>query len=368
MHAGRQFARQDHIERHRQRRSERQQRRQAEGDDAGLQDHKGAAKPGKDGANPSEAQPLAEKDDRQQGQDQRLHKENGNGFGHGDVPQRCKEKCGGRRQQQATARLQAKGAGRNSPQFQIVHERQHQCRLHEEAPEGDFKGTVRFTKKFGEYVQKRNDQHAGTHLCRTHRMPCIVRHSPFHRCILPIWKGRGQSGDLCQWQGCSRQLIRARCSIIATLHQRATARKIRGSAMPTALMEKCHKKGIRMTSQRQVIVGVIGDSEDHPDVDELYRRAVDEDSTISIATVYRTVKLLEEAGVIERLEFGDGRARYEEAGEHHEHLVDVETGEVIEFYHAELEALKEQIAKEMGYELVDHRLELFGRKLPDNKS
>ena len=123
--------------------------------------------------------------------------------------------------------------------------------------------------------------------------------------------------------------------------------------MPTALMEKCHKKGIRMTSQRQVIVGVIGDSEDHPDVDELYRRAVDEDSTISIATVYRTVKLLEEAGVIERLEFGDGRARY---------------GEVIEFYHAELEALKEQIAKEMGYELVDHRLELFGRKLPDNKS
>ena len=93
-------------------------------------------------------------------------------------------------------------------------------------------------------------------------------------------------------------------------------------------------------------------------------RAVKQDNTISIATVYRTVKLLEEAGVIERLEFGDGRARYEEAGEHHEHLVDVETGEVTEFYHAELEALKEQIAREMGYELVDHRLELFGRKLP----
>ena len=84
---------------------------------------------------------------------------------------------------------------------------------------------------------------------------------------------------------------------------------------------------------------------------------------VSIATVYRTVKLLEEAGIIERLEFGDGRARYEEAGEHHEHLVDLETGEVIEFYHAELEALKEQVAHEMGYELVDHRLELFGRKL-----
>ena len=93
------------------------------------------------------------------------------------------------------------------------------------------------------------------------------------------------------------------------------------------------------------------------------RRAVEQDNTISLATVYRTVKLLEEAGVIERLEFGDGRARYEEAGEHHEHLVDVETGDVIEFYHAELEALKEQVAREMGYELVDHRLELFGRKL-----
>ena len=122
-----------------------------------------------------------------------------------------------------------------------------------------------------------------------------------------------------------------------------------------------------MTSQRQVIIGVIGDSEDHPDVDQLYHRAVAEDSTISIATVYRTVKLLEDAGVIEKLEFGDGRARYEEAGQHHEHLVDVETGEVIEFYHAELEALKEQVAREMGYELVDHRLELFGRKLPPAK-
>lgn len=138
--------------------------------------------------------------------------------------------------------------------------------------------------------------------------------------------------------------------------------------MYNKLLENCLSKGIRMTNQRQVIVGVIGDAEDHPDVDELYRRAVAEDSTISIATVYRTVKLLEEAGVIERLEFGDGRARYEEAGQHHEHLVDVESGEVIEFYHAELEALKEQIAREMGYELVDHRLELFGRKLPESST
>ena len=133
--------------------------------------------------------------------------------------------------------------------------------------------------------------------------------------------------------------------------------------MSNTLIEKCLAKGIRVTSQRQIIVGVIEESEDHPDVDQLYRRAVQEDETISIATVYRTVKLLEEAGVIDRIEFGDGRARYEESGEHHEHLVDVETGDVIEFYHAELEALKEQVAREMGYELVDHRLELFGRKL-----
>lgn len=117
-----------------------------------------------------------------------------------------------------------------------------------------------------------------------------------------------------------------------------------------------------MTSQRHVIVKVIESSEDHPDVDLLYRRSVEVDDTISIATVYRTVKLLEEAGVIERLEFGDGRARYEESGDHHEHLVDVETGEVIEFFNAELEEMKRQIAEKMGYELVDHRLELFGRK------
>ena len=136
-----------------------------------------------------------------------------------------------------------------------------------------------------------------------------------------------------------------------------------GDAMAIGLIEKCLNNGIRMTSQRQIILEVIEGSEDHPDVDQLYRRAVEQDRTISIATVYRTVKLLEEAGVIDRLEFGDGHARYEESGEHHEHLVDVETGEVIKFYHAELEALKEKIACGMGYELVDHRLELFGQKL-----
>ena len=132
--------------------------------------------------------------------------------------------------------------------------------------------------------------------------------------------------------------------------------------MSNTLLEKCLSQNIRMTSQRQVIVKVIEDSEDHPDVDLLYRRAVAVDDTISIATVYRTVKLLEEAGAIERLEFGDGRARYEESGEHHEHLVDIETGEVIEFYNEELEEMKRTIAEQMGYELVDHRLELFVRK------
>ena len=107
---------------------------------------------------------------------------------------------------------------------------------------------------------------------------------------------------------------------------------------------------------------VIEESDDHPDVDQLYLRSVELDNTISIATVYRTVKLLEEAGLIERLEFGDGRSRYEEAGEHHEHLVDIETGEVHEFYNEELETLKTEIAREMGYDLIDHRLELYGKK------
>ena len=136
--------------------------------------------------------------------------------------------------------------------------------------------------------------------------------------------------------------------------------------MAETLRKKCLERNIRMTAQRETIIKVIEASDDHPDVDKIYLRAVAEDSTISIATVYRTVKLLEEAGVLEKLEFGDGRARYEEAREHHEHLVDVETGEVIEFYHAELENLKEEIARKMGYELIDHRLELYGKKIKES--
>ena len=132
--------------------------------------------------------------------------------------------------------------------------------------------------------------------------------------------------------------------------------------MSVPLLSRCLAKNIRMTSQRQIIIQVIEESDDHPDVDQLYLRSVELDNTISIATVYRTVKLLEEAGLIERLEFGDGRSRYEEAGEHHEHLVDIETGEVHEFYNEELETLKTEIAREMGYDLIDHRLELYGKK------
>ena len=132
--------------------------------------------------------------------------------------------------------------------------------------------------------------------------------------------------------------------------------------MTESLLSRCLSKNIRMTSQRQIIIQVIEESDDHPDVDQLYLRSVELDNTISIATVYRSVKLLEEANLIDRLEFGDGRSRYEEAGEHHEHLVDIETGEVHEFYNEELETLKSEIAREMGYDLIDHRLELYGKK------
>ncbi len=129
------------------------------------------------------------------------------------------------------------------------------------------------------------------------------------------------------------------------------------------LYDKCLKVGLRMTLPRKIILEVIEASEDHPDVEEMYRRAVEKDKSISIATVYRTIKLFEEAGIIEKLDIGDGKSRYEEAGDHHEHLVDIETGEIIEFQNEELEEMKKQVAFKMGYELIDHRLELFGKKL-----
>ncbi|MFK5981114.1 MAG: Fur family transcriptional regulator [Rhizobiaceae bacterium] len=126
------------------------------------------------------------------------------------------------------------------------------------------------------------------------------------------------------------------------------------------LEEACAKKGLRMTEQRKVIARVLDDAHDHPDVEELYARAVKVDSKISIATVYRTVKLLEEFEIIERHEFRDGRARYEAVPEdHHDHLIDLKSGEVIEFANEEIEHLQEQIARKLGYKLVDHRLELY---------
>ena len=126
----------------------------------------------------------------------------------------------------------------------------------------------------------------------------------------------------------------------------------------------CVEKGMRMTDQRRVVARVLSTSHDHPDVEELYRRAHAMDPHISIATVYRTVRLFEEAGIIARHDFRDGRSRYEEAPEtHHDHLIDMKTGQVIEFVDPEIEALQEVIARRLGYRLVDHRLELYG--LPD---
>jgi len=123
----------------------------------------------------------------------------------------------------------------------------------------------------------------------------------------------------------------------------------------------CAEKGLRITEQRKVIARVLGDSEDHPDVEKLHERAAAVDPGISIATVYRTVRLFEEAGILERHDFGDGRARYEAAAEtHHDHLIDVETGNVIEFVDEELEELQRRIAARLGFRLVDHRMELYG--------
>ncbi|HCJ80689.1 MAG TPA: transcriptional repressor, partial [Erythrobacter sp.] len=126
----------------------------------------------------------------------------------------------------------------------------------------------------------------------------------------------------------------------------------------------CIDKGMKMTDQRRVIARVLSESDDHPDVELLHERANKIDSGISIATVYRTVRLFEEAGILDRHDFGDGRARYEAAPEaHHDHLIDVETGKVVEFVDPEIEALQKQIAAKLGYRLVDHRLELYGVRL-----
>jgi len=138
--------------------------------------------------------------------------------------------------------------------------------------------------------------------------------------------------------------------------------------MPDRLEKLCIEKGMRMTEQRRVIARVLSQSEDHPDVEELYRRASALDPHISIATVYRTVRMFEEAGILNRHDFGDGRARYEEAREeHHDHLIDVQSGRVIEFQNSEIEELQRKIAKTLGFRLVDHRLELYAVPLGAEK-
>lgn len=130
----------------------------------------------------------------------------------------------------------------------------------------------------------------------------------------------------------------------------------------------CLEKGLRMTEQRRVIARVLSDSDDHPDVEQLLVRCQEFDANISLATVYRTVRLMEEANILERHEFGDGRSRYEEIpDEHHDHLIDIQSGKVIEFHSEEIEALQREIAKKFGYELVDHRLDLYAIPIKKEK-
>ena len=127
---------------------------------------------------------------------------------------------------------------------------------------------------------------------------------------------------------------------------------------------KCIKKGVRLTDQRKLVAKVMSGSDDHPDVDELHKRVTKFDSKISIATVYRTVKLFEEAGIVAKHDFKGNKARYEQTTqEHHDHLIDINTGEITEFVNEDIEKLQKQVAEKLGYKLVDHRLELYGSKI-----
>ena len=133
--------------------------------------------------------------------------------------------------------------------------------------------------------------------------------------------------------------------------------------MSETIEQKCIAKGVKLTDQRKTIAKIMSESEDHPDVDELYNRASELDSKISIATVYRTVKLFEEAGIVTKHDFKGGKARYEELNEsHHDHLIDIKSGEIIEFVDEEIEKLQKKVADKYGYKLVDHKLELYGIK------
>ena len=134
--------------------------------------------------------------------------------------------------------------------------------------------------------------------------------------------------------------------------------------MASEIEDKCNKKGVRLTDQRKLVAKVMSESEDHPDVDELHKRVSKFDSKISIATVYRTVKLFEESGIVSKHDFKGNKSRYEQAPkEHHDHLIDVKTGEIIEFVNEDIEKLQNQVAEKLGYKLVDHRLQLYGSKI-----
>ncbi len=147
-------------------------------------------------------------------------------------------------------------------------------------------------------------------------------------------------------------------------HSETTSARRRTDAIESA----CRARGLRMTGQRRVIAQVLGEAKDHPDVVELHRRALSHDRGISLSTVYRTVKLFETEGILERLDFRDGRSRYEEISSHHDHLIDVSTGRVIEFVNEEIEKLQRRVAQELGFELIDHRLELYGRPIKKPES
>ncbi len=138
------------------------------------------------------------------------------------------------------------------------------------------------------------------------------------------------------------------------------------SATIDRIEKRCVEKGMRMTDQRRVVARVLSQASDHPDVEELYNRAAAVDPHISLATVYRTVRLFEEAGVVERHDFGDGRSRYEQAGDdHHDHLINIKTGQVVEFFDEEIEKMKEALARKLGYKLVGHKLELYAVPLEE---
>ena len=132
--------------------------------------------------------------------------------------------------------------------------------------------------------------------------------------------------------------------------------------METDLLKKCNDAGIRMTAQRSLIIETLIGSDDHPDADQVYRRAVERDQSVSLPTVYRTLNLLDDAGIIKKINMNDGKARFESVREDHDHLIDADNGHIHEFYNQELKKMLESIAEKMGYEVIDHRIEIVGRK------